>query len=176
MSALLGLLDKSHTWRHFATIYKALEQIKAIHSWVQLWLLLLLFDDRRSQNDNNDYYDDGDINIIVYTESFMWLKAGIDFYLQESVLSFFLIFYFQLVHKLFWKCDSRMINMIVEYCESLHYKIKHSFYPRDLFETIYAVLAIIIPKCVPSAKQVLCICLVSLCSEEMGEKREADSS
>jgi hypothetical protein len=41
------------------------------------------------------------------------------------------------------------------------------------------VLARIIPKCVTSAKQVLYICLDSLCSEEieeMGEKRDADSS
>lgn len=97
MSALLGLLDKSHTWRHFATIYKALEQIKAIHSWVQLWFLLLLFDDRRSQNDNNDYYDGGDINIIVYTESFHVIESWNRF-LSQIVCSFFLSYFLFSTH------------------------------------------------------------------------------
>jgi len=36
MTALLGLPDKSHTWRHFARIYKALEQIKAFIVKVQI--------------------------------------------------------------------------------------------------------------------------------------------
>jgi hypothetical protein len=129
-------------------------------------LLLLLFDDRRSQNDNNDYYDDGDINIIIYTESYPVTESWIRI-LSPRVFSFFLFFflilYFQLIHKLFWKCDSRWLT-IVEYSEGLHYKIKHSFFPFDLFKTIYAVLAKIIPNCVSSVKQVLHGCLVSLCT------------
>jgi len=32
LTELLGLPNKSHTWHHFARIYKALEQIKAFHS------------------------------------------------------------------------------------------------------------------------------------------------
>jgi hypothetical protein len=59
---------------------------------------LLLFDDRRSQNDNNDYYDDGDINIIVYTESFHVIESWKRILSPESVLSFYLFFFFFPTH------------------------------------------------------------------------------
>lgn len=161
--ALLELPDKSHTWRHFARIYKALEQIKAFHSYCCCFWW--------SQNDNNDEYDDvGDTDIVVYIESLQWkkrasLRSGIGLHLLETILSSFFIF--NSYTKLFWNCDSRLSNLIVKAYST---KLTLPSLSPDLFKRIYAVLARIIPKVYRSAKQVLCNCLVSLHSEETGKK------
>jgi len=58
-----------------------------------------------------------------------------------------------------------MIDLIVKCHEGLHYKIKITFFPPDLFKTTFTVLTKIIPKCAHSAKQVLWNWFVQLHSE-----------
>lgn len=128
-------------------------------------MLLLLFDDRRSQNDNNDYYDDGDINISLYWK-FSRNRAGMEFYLWETILSFIFNSYINISGSVTVECLIWLWNSVKAYTIKLNIPSFHLTF----FKTIYAVLVRIIPKCVQSAKQILYIRLVSLHSQEMGGK------